>query len=332
MSSPPLSLLVDAPGALPETVTALVDGELAQRSMVQLSGCSVVLWLSAEHATRHRVSLPELPAARLQPLLPAALEDRLLQPYAHYQVSVQSNRSVVTVAREWLDALLTQLRAQHIQVSAVYALPASDTGWRCVDLGAGRLQLSHPQQGDAVLAAEEAEALLGGDEAQSVSLTTLLQTTPPASDALIRLRDQNTPAHDWRQWRTAAVLLLAIATLLVVSRAHEVWQLSRQKTALTQELRQTFAAALPGVPIVDPVLQIESKVREAGVSHSVDPVQALLHRLDGALPAASVLSALDYDGSALTLTTEGDAAALADAAKQAGLTVEHTGQTVRVSP
>jgi hypothetical protein len=59
-------------------------------------------------------------------------------------------------------------------------------------------------------------------------------------------------------------LLLAVSALLSLFGALAHWRhLENRMARLQHEVRQTFAASFPGTPIVDPILQWESKQRES---------------------------------------------------------------------
>lgn len=77
------------------------------------------------------------------------------------------------------------------------------------------------------------------------------------------------------QFRRSAWLGLALAATLLVGALIHWQQLATREKQLKDEIRQTFAAAYPGTPIVDPILQWQSKQREASSGAASDALDAL---------------------------------------------------------
>lgn len=99
-------------------------------------------------------------------------------------------------------------------------------------------------------------------------------------------------ARWWREWRIAAVLLLALFLAEAGMTAAAGWQLHAMNRDLQAAMTRTAAEALPGAEIVDPQLQLRRAVAVAGGSEG-SGMLALLTRM---LPSLSANPALRIQG------------------------------------
>jgi hypothetical protein len=103
--------------------------------------------------------------------------------------------------------------------------------------------------------------------------------------------------------------LLIVSLLLALLAAVVEWrQLENRAARLQHEIRQTFAAAFPGTPIVDPFLQWESKQRESmrEGDDAFDTAARVAARLD--LPIKPRGIEVGEEGSVRLTLTDSDAA------------------------
>ncbi|WP_255989903.1 type II secretion system protein GspL [Chitinolyticbacter albus] len=294
----------------------------------------LVLLLPPTRLSLHLVTLPKQPPAKLRALLPMALEDRLLAPPSKLWFGLHPLGDglwqVQVVERDWLSGWLNLLRGHGHTVDAAYALAdliADDlSGWQQVDLP-GTSQLLKSPTGEVISLDDAAigAALTSGSTVTPLPLEAVCERPLPPRN-LLQAEFSPRPAWqpDWKPWRRPAVLLAVLLLLLTALNIGEWWQLSRRADALKREMRQTFAAALPGVPVVDPVLQLQSRLREAGVNEGTaggNTLQDTLRRIDQA-GGALQLDALRYADGTLELVVKGDAAATRAQLNAAGLPFE----------
>lgn len=233
------------------------------------------LLLPACRVSVHTLELPERAGRHLDALVRQALEDRLLgdraDALAVSGIARGTERRVWVCSRRWLEGALERLAAAGRSVARLipeYALLpeeagdgdatlcAAATGGTIFRTAAGRFGIVG---NDDVLA-----RLAGGGELRRVE--DIARRPCPAGcradlpPALARFASRR---FDLRPLRRAGVLLAVSAALALLGTVAHWRQLENRAARLQHEIRQTFAAAYPGTPIVDPVLQWESKRRES---------------------------------------------------------------------
>ena len=260
--------------------------------------------LPARRVSVHSLTLPAQAGKHLDALIAQALEDRLLGDKADALIipgpQHGTERRVWVCSRRWLENGLEKLVAagQHpdrLLPEQELLPPATEIS----GTGAGSEATA-----EATIFASTPSGTLFRTAAGKLGLfpdeATLRQLT---SDAPL-LRVEDTYRRPWpsgcgralpkalsrfaRQsfdrrvlYRPLALLGMSAALMLLGAVIH--WrQLENREARLQHEIRQTFATAFPGTPIVDPVLQWESKQREASQTRTdaLDAVLKLAARLN----------------------------------------------------
>lgn len=247
--------------------------------------------LPAKRVAAHRLSLPARAGKHLDALIAQALEDRLLGDKTDVLILPSRQGLTCVCSRAWLERQLTRLNGAGLRPDSVF--PDYEL------LGAERDQaLCAPTADGVVLRTSDARlglvdtlatiALLPGAQ-QARRLPDLYRLPTPAASrqrlpaALSRF---NRKAFDPRRLRRAAAMLALSCVLLLVASVVHWRQLENREARLRHEIRQTFATSFPGTPIVDPLLQWESRLREqsrAAQGDALDDVLALASRLNAPL-------------------------------------------------
>ncbi|WP_159668687.1 type II secretion system protein GspL [Andreprevotia sp. IGB-42] len=279
------------------------------------------LLLAPPQLASYQLTLPRRPQHKLLPLIRHALEDRMLVNTDTLHLATRQARDGATQVhgcdKHWLRTWQAHCQAAGRTVIAGYALidlvPATQA-WRWLPLAAGGLLLS--PDGEAARLDHDADAhvlLPDGAALQTLSWLDLLQTPLPNPIELLHgefARRTAVMDIDWKPLRRLACLGGVLLAVLYLAQLGQWWQLRSTTTALQREVRQSFAAAFPGEPIVDPVLQLASKLRAAGLSQDggSQKLSDWLARIEGALDSDIQLSALDFRDGALRLTLNGNEA------------------------
>jgi hypothetical protein len=271
--------------------------------------------LPACRVSMHTLELPERAGKLLDALIRQALEDRLLGDRADALAvpgSAQgAERPVWVCSRRWLEAALERLgaagrRAERL-IPEYLLLPES--GGATVHAAASGGTIFRAASGQFGIAGnEEALSRLAGGEA--LQRVEELASRPCPSDcrtglpaALTRFAGRR---FDPRPLYRTAALLAASLALALLATVLQWRQLEKRAARLQHEIRQTFAAAYPGTPIVDPVLQWESLQRESmRTDDALDAAVGVAARL--AIPLRPRAIEIGEGGMRLTLT-DSDAA------------------------
>lgn len=272
--------------------------------------------LPARRIAVHELTLPAQAGKHLDALIGQALEDRLLgdkaDALAFSGPHQGTQRRVWVCSRRWLETGLERLVA--VGRHPTRLLPEYEL---------------LPETADATMTATTASGTLfrtiGGqfglvnDEATIPQLTgdVALQRVadlvrrPCPADGLIPLPKSlgrfARQGFDVRLWHRSLALGTASVVLLLLGAVFHWQQLERRESRLQHEIRQTFATAFPGTPIVDPVLQWESKQREVaqGPGDALDAVILLSSRLNVPLRPRRIEAG---DGYVRLVLTDSDAA------------------------
>ncbi len=105
--------------------------------------------------------------------------------------------------------------------------------------------------------------------------------------------------------RRSAWLAGAVCATLMLATVLQWQRLAQREQQLRDGIRQTFAAAFPGIPIVDPYLQWQSLTQAGKPQAQADALDQLV-QLASQLPAVRPRSADVRDGQARLLLTESD--------------------------
>ncbi|MDR2112751.1 MAG: hypothetical protein LBQ62_06605 [Candidatus Accumulibacter sp.] len=267
--------------------------------------------LPARRVSMHRLELPVKAGKHLDALIRQALEDRLLgdrdDALAVPGPAAGTERRVWVCSRRWLERALDRLAAAGREAvrlipeyellpesadAAVHAAVAGGTIFRTVS---GRF---------GIVGNEAALARLADGETPRRVEDIARRPCPPGCrsglpPALARFAGQR---FDWRPLRAAGVLLAVSAALALLGAAARWHHLENRAARLQHEIRQTFAAAYPGTPIVDPILQWQSKQRESALARddALDTAIGVASRLG--IPIRPRAIEVGESGVRLTLT------------------------------
>ncbi|GHD57337.1 type II secretion system protein GspL [Jeongeupia chitinilytica] len=253
----------------------------------------------------HVPTLPRQSPARLRALLPHTLDDELLVPVESLHLAMQQQADgrveVRSIDRTWLSAWLQRFATLHRSPAAAWALSDlldPSQGAQQLPLAPGALL--RDDAGDVVWL-DDAE--LAGTLIADATVVDLDQLALRQCDGVNVLQGalapRVTPRFDWRRWQRIGTLAAIALVLWLTSDIARWWQLRQSVESTRQALRQSYAAAFPGEPVVDPALQLASKLRQTG--KQADTLTARLQRLDGAGIGASAISRISYQNGRLTL-------------------------------
>ena len=244
----------------------------------------------------HRLSLPARPGRHLDALIAQALEDRVLGERADVLAvpgaQEGSQRLVWVLSRRWFEAQLARLAAAGLRVQQAFVeydlLPPAADATSAVTLIAATssgLIFRTPDRHTGFVADERQVAALIGDNPLKRVAHLHHQPRPTDSVNLLvgPLAGRQPLRFDPRSLRRAALLLALSVGVLLVGQIVRWRQLESREYRLHNEIRQTFATRFPGTPIVDPILQWESKQREQqnrSRSDALDAVLALASRIN----------------------------------------------------
>ena len=295
------------------------------------------LVLALERVLLTSVSLPKQNRRQLQRVVPFALEDRLLTApeNSHCALGEPSGQlwPVAVVERSWLAAVLAAVRA-HRAVQAVwpgwYWLPVGASLW----LGSEGWCRTQLHQGDYLLqraVPDDNDPLAVADDYSWETLA--WQRRTPDSHAINLLQGsfaaQPRAVGAKSPWRWTAALAAAVVLLFYGQLGWSVWQGKQQVKQLNSAINAAFYQVfLPSASIVDPILQVERKLKEQGGGASVPPPDDFLVMLNSAsafIRSNGPAAGIDYSAGELQLRLSmaaSAAEAITPAARAAGMIVE----------
>jgi type II secretory pathway component PulL len=282
----------------------------------------------------HVLDLPKQSPQRLRALVPHALDDRLLgNQNRHFAVgsSAGGQTRVVACDKAWLQQWAALFATQHRPARAAWALAdllPAETSWQRLDTDDGVLlvRLDESAWFDSAAIADQ---WLADQPVQTAHWPDVCGDKHRV-DAINLLQGDLTPRltlpFNPRVFKRSAKLLAALLVVATLGSLGDWWQLHQQATALQRELRQTFAAAFPGTPIVDPVLQLQSQLQAAGATQGAGATgadfTAMLQRID-AVASGTHLHRLQFENGQLQMElASSDAAALQQKLNAAGFKVD----------
>lgn len=300
------------------------------------------LILPFERVLLTTVTLPKQNRRQLQRVVPYALEDRLLTApeHSHCALGVTSGNvwPVAVVDRPWLQQVLATVRSQrtvHAVWPGWYWLPVGARLW----LGAEGWSRSHIHQGDYLSEmprTDDAEPLLDADDYSWESLDWARRQPDAQAINLLQGSFSTQPsAHGSKSpWRLTTVLALAVLLISYGQLGWSVHQKSKEAKALTARINDSFYKVFPAsATIVDPVLQVERKLKEsssgAGAA-SADDFLVMLNTAAGFVRPQGPAAGIDYAAGELQLRVRlqaSDASAMPAAAQAAGMRIESQAPT-----
>ena len=247
--------------------------------------------LPARRVAVHGLTLPAQAGKHLDALISQALEDRLLGDKADALAvpgpQQGTQRRVWVCSRRWLEAGLERLLAAGRYPSRLVPeyelLPEGAEATTTAATASGTIFRTLSGQFGLVSDETTIPQLTGEFALQRVPD---LVRRPCPADARVPLPKSlgrfAQRGFDVRRWHRSLALGAASVALLLLGTVVHWQQLERRESRLQHEIRQTFATAFPGTPIVDPVLQWESKQREMTQGHgdALDAVILLSSRLN----------------------------------------------------
>lgn len=233
----------------------------------------------------HRLHLPPREKKHLDALVGQAMDDRLLGDKADavsfVAASSGAERTVWTCSRRWLEGGLERLASAGLRIDRVFPeyelLPLDTAATVGVETPDGII-FRDAERGFGLLDDSANVALLTGQPAVRMLTDWRRLPRPAACTDLLGAGFGKfaKTAFDPRPWRRPALLLAISAALLLLADVIHWRQLEGREKRLQHEIRQTFASAFPGTPIVDPLLQWDSKTRERAAVAGGDALDAVL--------------------------------------------------------
>jgi hypothetical protein len=272
--------------------------------------------LPACRVSMHRLELPARAGKHLDALIRQALEDRLLGDRADALIvpgpPAENGRRVWVCSRRWLEGALERLSSagrRAVRLIPEYELlpEGEDAVIHAAATGGTIFRTLSGEFG--IVGNEAALARLAGGETLRLAENIALAPCPAGRGGLPpALARFTSRAADPRPLRRVAALLAASALLALFSTVAHWRHLENRAARLQHEIRQTFAAAYPGTPIVDPVLQWASKQRESGQARddALDTAVRVAARL--AIPIRPRGIEVGEEGGVRLTLTDSDAA------------------------
>ena len=289
------------------------------------------LLLPATRYSQYLLALPAQSMQRLRALLPHALEERVLSDTSTLHLAAgpaaNSETRVLATDRNWLRGWTSLLANSNHRPRAAYAISdlidAPDDQVRAVIEGGALLV-----HGNDVAWFDDAAVADAWSADQTIHdvMWPDLCGDPARIDAINLfqgdLAQRTRMPVDVSRLRRAGTLLATIVIIALISGLISWWQLRSQVMALQREMHQTFAAAFPGVPIVDPMLQLQSQLHASGADRgsasTANDMTSLLQKLDSLGPMS--VKHLRYESGQLQLeVATADAAAVQQRLTSAGL-------------
>lgn len=295
------------------------------------------LVLAFERVLLTTVTLPKQNRRQLQRVAPFALEDRLLTApeHSHCALGVPSGLvwPVAVVERSWLSGVLAAVRALrpvHAVWPGWYWLPVGARLW----LGSEGWSRPHAHQGEYLLeqpAVDDGDPLATADDYTWETLA--WQRRSPDGQAINLLQGslagQPRVAGKGSPWRWTAALAAAVVLLFYGQLGWSVWQGKQQVKRLNSGINATFYQVFPAsASIVDPILQVERKLKEQGSGSGAPPPDDFLVMLDstaGFIRSNGPVAGIDYSNGELQLRvpmTASAAEAMTQGARAAGMELQ----------
>jgi general secretion pathway protein L len=239
--------------------------------------------LPARRVSAHPLSLPAQEKRHLDALVAQAMEDRLLGDKADalcvLGAPAGAIRTLWVCSRGWLEGELARLTAAGLTAGQVFPeyelLPLDVDATTCVATADGTI-FRRPDGCVGLVDTPATVALLSGRQAVRLLPERRRLPSPRSVTQMLAAGAAQPLRFDPRRWRRSALLLAVCAILLLLGNALHWRSLERREAALQHEIRQTFATTFPGTPIIDPLLQWESKLRERAPLAGGDALDAVL--------------------------------------------------------
>ena len=259
------------------------QGESAPAELPQAIKLELVI--PAQKLAAHRLTLPQQSLKYQDALIAQGLEDRLLgnrQDIVAVPGPLSGSERIIWVcARSWLEAHLesfAQVKRSADRVFAAYELlPESAEALHYASSGEALIFRSRNNEfgiaedlGTLSLLFGEEEKMLVPEWRQQTS------SEPPGqwlTGELSRFRNRR---FDLASLRPLAAMLAVVLSLCLLAQIVLWRQLENRENRVRHEIRQSFAALFPGTPIVDPLLQWESQLRDQTSGSQGDALDAVL--------------------------------------------------------
>ena len=283
------------------------------------------LAIPAAWFTVHSIALPTASVKQRQLLLTQALEDRVLGKLTdlHWLASsaAAGETTVWVLEKSRFAALQAWVAASGLSfarwIPEFALLPAENT---------------YAQSSSGILFRTANESGWLEDDTDLLALypeltwrsVTNAQLQAPSKEAISFFQPKRVLlASNWLDWRRSIYLLIICGLIFLLSLFLQWRGLANQELALRQEIRQTFASLFPGVPIVDPILQWQSRQNGAAQNTGVTgDALDLLYKTAGKIDSQAGISSISVK--------EGKVQLLLDEAKSAPLLSKLTAQGLQV--
>lgn len=292
------------------------------------SSREVEIVLPANRVSAQNILLPHASTRYSQQILSQALEDKLLDKpeNTHYVAGPRDGDHVQVwvVARDWLTNVLVSLATIDRTPARVLAeyefLPASSV-LVCAEAD-GYVFFRDPQGRHACIDSLATLAALYPDQPID-PLANWLQSAPQPGTNLLTgpFATKKSYNLDFASFKRSLWLCGALVLLLLILQVFEWQSLARREARLQQDIRQTFATLFPGTPIVDPILQWQS--RQADNPNAVKDALNLAAQIAANMQISIRPRSLDVrDGVIRLLVSDADAAAARAALEKMGMVAE----------
>ncbi len=311
-----------------EWLTLDASGQPVQTGLCRLAAvppyANIELVIPASLVAQHVLEVPPVAARHENAVIRQLLEDRVLAGMddCHFVRGTREGKlqTVWVVSRRWMLELSDACRAanlfpqralpeQALLAPQSYASTPDGVVY-CTSTGVG-----------GILPAPDLLEAVAGESLTAVDSLLAAKVRSPANlfEGLPALH--RAAAIPTRLLVTAGVLIGGIALAYLVAQCLTWRQLASQETQLRDAIRQNFAAAHPGVPIVDPILQwrqLHGKTSQAG-GDALDQLSHLALNLARDVHPQR----LDIEGNTIKITVgASDAAILKPVLQEKGLSFD----------
>ncbi len=250
--------------------------------------------IPAQKLAAHRLTLPQQSLKYQEALIAQGLEDRLLgnrQDVVAVPGPASGGERIIWVcAQSYLQTHLERLaqagRPPERVLTAYELLPENESALHYAHSAQALLFRSRNNEFGMVEDVETLNCLFADEEKIEVPAWQQRPVAHPGQWLSGRLASFRSRRFDLATLRPLAWLLVAVLSLCLLEQVVLWRQLESRDARIRHEIRQSFAALFPGTPIVDPLLQWESQLRDQGATRrgdALDAVLALSARIDAPL-------------------------------------------------
>lgn len=271
--------------------------------------------LAQERVTLAEVTLPPGSQREAERLVPVLLEEQLLAPVEQQFFALGprqegNKRWVAVLDRVWCRPLMQFLQTQpawRSMTAEALLLPAASALWTgsawCVREEAGLPQWHFGAESPAVATRwQRPVGLVAESGTNTVEVDVLAWWQRPSLPSIQLGQGEFAPRPVarawWNRWGSSMALLAVLILAWVGQQSVSAWQAHRARLQADHEAAQAFAQALPGVPALDPVLQLEQALQTTQARRQPSDFGVGLVKLARATPSGAVLQQVQYQAAA----------------------------------